>query len=494
MPLRNVMRAALLGGSMLACPSLALAQSAPAERSQPSYPSGAQSPSQPANAAGTANFSANADDVAAAARASTDTSGNAASTNPNTSDPNETGSILDEDLNRLNLRESMIDERPLTRASSRDEASGVRIGTFVLRPSVSQTVNTETNSTGTDKDHRTFLETGLHGTLTSDWSLHQLTVTADGIWQQNISGSGEEQPNFTIGSDLRLDLPSDTTAHITSGYQFYREDTDDPDAILDARQQSDVQHFSGGFSLERDFGVLRGSGGIELDRYVYSDAELSDGTQVSQSDRNETSGTLRGRIGYELSPALIPFVEALVGRGIYDDQYDSAGYDRSNQTYGGKAGVEVDLGEKLRGEMSVGYETEHFDDPRLASIDAPTVDANINWSPQRGTNVNIGVATSIEPSTTAGEGGYTARALSTTITHEMRDNLVASLTGSTIWRNYPSDSSTEDETVYLAGAGLAWNINRYLDLITNTGYELTSRDSGPDTHQWRAGVGLKLQR
>ncbi len=37
---------------------------------------------------------------------------------------------------------------------------------------------------------------------------------------------------------------------------------------------------------------------------------MSDGTTVSLGDRNQTSGTIRGRIGYELSPALIPFIEA----------------------------------------------------------------------------------------------------------------------------------------------------------------------------------------
>ncbi|MGO8189878.1 hypothetical protein AB9F38_34275, partial [Rhizobium leguminosarum] len=46
-----------------------------------------------------------------------------------------------------------------------------------------------------------------------------------------------------VNGDLRLDLPDDTTAHLTAVYNFYREDTDDPDAIADAAQQSDVQEF-----------------------------------------------------------------------------------------------------------------------------------------------------------------------------------------------------------------------------------------------------------
>ncbi|TCB45105.1 hypothetical protein E0J20_30900, partial [Rhizobium leguminosarum bv. viciae] len=48
--------------------------------------------------------------------------------------------------------------------------------------------------------------------------------------------------------------------------------------------------------------------------------------------------------------------------------------------------------------------------------------------------------------------------------------------------------------VYTAATGLTWNINRYLDLTSTLGYELTTRKEGTDSQQWRAGVGLKLKR
>jgi hypothetical protein len=41
---------------------------------------------------------------------------------------------------------------------------------------------------------------------------------------------------------------------------------------------------------------------------------------------------------------------------------------------------------------------------------------------------------------------------------------------------------------------LTWNINRYLDLTSTLGYELTSRKASADSQQWRAGIGLKLKR
>jgi hypothetical protein len=408
-----------------------------------------------------------------------------------------TGSILDEDMMRLNTREAPLDERRPRKPDvnlSTEETPGIRVGTFVLRPTVTQSINTETQKDGDVKQTRAFLETDMKTTLTSDWALHQLLITSEGAWQKNVSGEGEEQPDFRINGDLRLDLPEETTAHITGGYHFYREDTDDPNAIQNANQQSDVQELTLGASIERDFGILRGSTGIDFTRTIYSDATLSDGSVVSLSDRDQTSGTLRGRIGYELSPALIPFIEGNVGKTVYDQTTDVAGYQRSGDSYGAKVGVEVDLGEKLRGEVGVGYEIASFDDNRLSDIDATVLDASVRWSPLRGTDIDFGLQTSLQPSTTPGVAGYISRAMTTTVTHQLRDNLVGTFLGGITLRDYPSDSAISDETVYTTSAGLTWNINRYLDLTSTIGYELTSRKVGADSQQWRAGVGVKLKR
>lgn len=405
-----------------------------------------------------------------------------------------TGSILDDDIGRVNTRDDGVNGlRSQTRSDS--DALGIQLGTFTLRPSVNQSYNVETNKGGGTNDHRTFLETDFENTLISNWDRHQLTFTGNGIWQRNLSGTGEEQPNVNVGADLRLDLANQTTAHLTAGYRFYREDTDDPNALSGASQQSGVNEFDAGASIERDFGLLRGTTAVALARSVYSDATLSDGTQVTLSDRDQTAGTWRGRVGYELSPALIPFLEVQLGKTLYDQDRDSAGYARSNNSYGGKAGVEVDLGEKLKGEIGIGYQHTGFDDARLTAIDSPTIDGSLGWSPQRGTDVGLGFSTTVQPSTTAGESGYVAYQLTGTLTHQIRDDLTGKITGGTTWRDYPSSNASSDQTVYDAAIGFTWGINRYLDMTSNVGYELTTQKSGgDDTRQLRAGVGLTVKR
>jgi hypothetical protein len=491
---------ALLGCGILALPAPTRAQSLDTTQTAAgAYGTTGLSDTLPADAA-TTGGSSKAKSAKASNRAAQDTSddGNAR-LNPrmrlDETDPQTTGSILDDDLRRLNTRESSVDNVNVRQPTDRDDAQGIPLGTFTLRPSVNQSVNYEKQRTGSSNDEdRSYLQTDLNGTLTSDWDRHSLTVKGEGVWQRNIGGTGEEKPTVNLDADLRLDLPADTTAHVTAGYQFFREDTDDPNAIANASKQSAVNQFNGGLSVERDFGLLRGTSAVALTRTIYSNATLSDGTEVNLSDRNQTAGTWRGRVGYELSPAIIPFIEADLGRAVYDESRDSAGYARSNHGYGGKVGVEVDLGEKLKGELGIGYQRTEFDDSRLNAIDSPTIDGNVAWSPQRGTDVSIGLSTSVQPSTTAGDSGYVAYQLTSTVSHQLRDDLTAKVTGGTTWRDYPSSSVYGDETVYDIGTGLTWGINRYFDLTGDIGYELTSRKTGDDTRQFTAGVGITAKR
>lgn len=405
---------------------------------------------------------------------------------------------LDEDFGRQNMRETRLDDATAARirrdALEAEDGTGIRLGSLVLRPSISQKLGTERQKTGDVKANRTFSETGLKGTLTSDWSRHELNVGAEGAWQETLSGTDSDKPRANIDARLRLDLANDTIATLSGSYNFSREDSDDPNAVSGAKVQSGVNQFGGGLSIERDFGVIRGSIAGDIARFQYSDATLSNGTILDRTDRDRNRYSLSARLGYELQPALTPFIEGTIGRIDYDEKVDSSGYRRSADLYGVKAGVAVDLGEKLRGEIAVGHEQQKFEDGRLAELSALTVDGNIFWSPRDGTRIDLGLDTSIDPSTTAGVNGATIHRLTATLSRDLRTNLVARLTGGTTFTNYDGAASASDATAYNAGAGLTWKINRYLDATADLNYERTNADTGSDSSTVTALVGLTAKR
>ncbi|KQW29328.1 hypothetical protein ASE36_12860 [Rhizobium sp. Root274] len=402
---------------------------------------------------------------------------------------------LDDDLGRQNLRETRLDNPAAARIRRDEEADmGIRLGTLILRPALSQQIGIEREKTSTGTEKRVFSETGLKGTITSDWSRHELTIGGEGAWQETLSGDGTDKPRARIDANLRLDLADDTVANISGAYSFSREDTDDPNAISGASVQSGVHQFDGGVSIERDLGILRGSIATQASRYLYSDAELSDGTTVDRSDRNRTRATVSARLGVELSTALTPFIEATTGKVIYDDSVDSSGYRRSADIYGAKTGVTLDLGEKLRGEVALGYEQQRFDDNRLEDLSAVTVDGNIFWSPREGTTVDATLATTLDPSTAAGVSGAAIHSIDVSLAHDIRSNLVARLTGGASVSRYDDAGASADKTVYNAGAGLTWKVNRYLDATADLTYERNDYKSAGDTDTVTALVGLTAKR
>jgi hypothetical protein len=373
-----------------------------------------------------------------------------------------------------------------------DDPTGIRIGTFMLRPSVSQSIATERTRGAGINENRDFLATGIRGVLSSDWSRHALTITGNGRFERNISGSQNgTEPEANVSADLRLDLADETVAHLTAGYDFEREDVTDPNALGSAAEQAGIHRFDGGTSVERDLGRIHGLAAVEASRYLHTDAELSDGTVVSMKDRNRTTIDGRLRLGYELSPALVPFAEVALGHTFYDRKRDSSGYQRSSDNYAGRVGVEFDLGEKLRGELSSGYEHVAYEDARLKDIDAFIVDGNIVWSPRRGTDVDLGLRTTVEDATGAGQSGWVEYQLASVLTHELRNNLVARLTAETTLRDFQDGGG--NNVTWLAGAGLTWNINRHVDMTGDVEYERTT-GGGADQDILRAGVGLTLKR
>ncbi|RWX79068.1 hypothetical protein EPK99_10905 [Neorhizobium lilium] len=401
----------------------------------------------------------------------------------------------EEDLNQplsepLDAAGEPIDQQEAPRQPG--DPTGIRLGSFMLRPSVSQSINTEITRSNGAKDTRNYLATGIRGTLSSDWSRHALTVTGEGVFEHDLSGGNRQfSPEGTIAADLRLDLADDTIAHVTGGYNFTREDTDDPNAVGDAETQSGVHQFNGGLSVERDLGRIHGLAAVEGTRSIYTDAKLSSGDVISMADRDRTGIDGRLRLGYELSTAIIPFIEVASGHTFYDQKRDNSGYARSSQSYAARTGVEFDFGDKLRGEVGTGYEVVDYEDSRLDSVGAVTFDGKAVWSPRRGTDVNLGLRTTVQDSTTAGQSGWIEYQLTSAVAHEIRDNLTGRLTGSTTFRNFDGGTS-EDNMTWVAGAGLTWAINRYFDFTSDIEYERTTGGSEQDI--LRAGVGLSVKR
>ena len=156
-------------------------------------------------------------------------------------------------------------------------------------------------------------------------------------------------------------------------------------------------------------------------------------------------------------------------------------------------GLEFDLGEKFAGEFSAGWVSEDLADERLASVEGPSVSADLAWSPVRGTIVGLKASTTVEGSTDVNESGSILYASEATVERQLRANLTANLAFGAELRNYTGNDGRD--VILRAETGATYWFNRYVGLSGRLRHEqLDSTLPGRDYTTNSVFLGLKLQR
>jgi len=359
-----------------------------------------------------------------------------------------------EDNGPESARQAAIEGRKPQPELNPYDPTGIRFGTFVLKPSLEQGVTATSNADSSSDGKSAILsETTLRLNAASDWDSHSATVDAYGNFRKSVSGQEVKDVTGGIDGRLELDLAEGMRTLARLGYNVRPESATSPVVIIGTAERPTLQTFNGSLGLEKDIGKLRFGISGEAVKESYGDAALSGGGTLSQKDRNSTLYNGRLRIGYEVSPALTPFGEIQFGRRIYDLRFDTAGFERSANQFAALAGVEIDMGEKFGGEIS----------------------------------------TSLEGSTSAGESGSVLYAARLGVERQMRANLTGFAAAGIGWRDYAG--STDHDLSLSAEAGLTWWLNRYTGLTGRLRHEtfsstLSNRDSTTNS----VFVGVKVQR
>ncbi|MER9233348.1 outer membrane beta-barrel protein [Mesorhizobium sp. M0622] len=373
-------------------------------------------------------------------------------------------------------------------------ATGIQLGSFVIRPTLEQGLTSSSNADSSSLGKPALLsETTLRFNAVSDWRENSATIEGYGIFRETLSGYDVHEAQGRVDGTLNIDLDNELRAIAKLGYEAVPESASSPGAIVGAVGQPVRQTVNGSLAVEKDAGKMRFAltGAVEHD--IFGDAKLSSGGSLSQKGRDSTLYTATLRTGYEISPAITPFTEIEIGRRVYDLRVDPNGFQRSSTRLGARAGVELDLGEKLAGEFSAGWLREAIDDDALPAISGATVNADLKWSPERGTTIGLTAQTTAENTTNAGESGDMLYSGSLTGERQIRANLTGNAALGVEWRDY-TGSDSHDLTLS-AEAGLTWWLNRYAGLTTRARTEkLTSNLVGRDYTANSIFVGLKLQR
>jgi hypothetical protein len=372
-------------------------------------------------------------------------------------------------------------------------ATGIKLGSFVIRPTLEQGLTASSNADSSAGGEPALLsETTLRFNAISDWRENSAVIDGYGTFLKTISGDEIQELRGRVDGTFNVDLDNDLRAIAKLGYEAAPESASSPVVIGDAVEQPVRQTIDGSLAVEKDAGKMRFALTGAVERDIYGDAKLSTGETLSQKDRNSTLYTATLRTGYEISPAITPFTEIEVGRRLYDLRVDSSDFERSSTRLGARAGIELDLGEKLAGEFSAGWLREAIDDDRLPAISGATVNADLKWSPERGTTIGLTGQTTVEGTTTPNESGDILYSGRLTGEREIRANLTGNAALGVDWRDYIG--SDDHDLTLSAEAGLTWWLNRYAGLTTRARTEKqTSSIAGRDYTAHSIFVGVTLQ-
>ncbi|WP_224405625.1 outer membrane beta-barrel protein [Afifella sp. IM 167] len=371
-------------------------------------------------------------------------------------------------------------------------APGIRVGTFILRPTIDTGVIVSDNPDGdTKKNWETgaLVEPTLN--LTSDWSRHEVSL--------DLRGTASFYPDDTFDDREatarfrgRLDITRDTDLTAEAGYAYALESFTDPETPAAAVERPARQTFDASLTGTHRMNRLGLSLGGKAEREIYEDFNTASGGTISQEDRNRTDISATARASYQLSGALEPFAQARLGTIAYDQSVDSAGYRRAS-TYGElSGGLIFDLSPKLQGEVSAGWRHQEYDDARLKSLDAPVLAAALMWSPRRLTELRLDLATTADGTTIPGASGSVTYSADLTAERQLGYRLTAEAGLGLDYRDYIGTDL--QETTWSAFGGLAYNLNRYAALVGRYTYERVETDPGDRRDTNTFTVRLRLKR
>jgi hypothetical protein len=339
----------------------------------------------------------------------------------------------------------------------------------------------------------------------SDWERHALVADLRGsftgygtTFPPTIDGAissaptNVDRPDFTGHIDGRLDVTEDT--HITSELRL-RIATDNPGSpnIQAGLAKYPIYTTLGGtFGFDQNFNRLNIAAGATIDRTVYQDSQLTDGTSTTNDDRNFTQTGGVGRVSYELSPAVKPFAEIEGDGRVHDLKLDRFGYARDSTGGYAKAGTSFEFSRLLTGEISVGYAMRDYVDVRLNRLQGLLTSASLVWSATPLTTARFSSNTSIDETTLPGVSGVLTHTYTAEVDHDFRRWLTA--IGKFTYGTLDYQGDDRHDKVYSIEGDLIYKLTRSFWIKGTLRRDwLDSNIAGNSTNSTVAMLGVRVQ-
>jgi len=329
----------------------------------------------------------------------------------------------------------------------------------------------------------------------SNWSRHELKADLRGSY----TGYSPDQeptlsrPYFDGKVDGRIDVTHDTRIDLQARDLTSTDNPGSPNLQAGLAKLPVFTTFGGSAGLGQRFNRFDLSIKGDVDRTIYQNSSLTDGSIASNEDRqyDQYGGKLRG--SYELGPGVKPFVEVGADTRVHDLQTDFSGYQRDSKGLTGKGGSTFELSHLLTGEIALGYTRRVYEDPRLQNVEGLVGDASLIWTANALTTVKLSGSSSVGESTQPGVSGVLYRDAGLQVDHAFRRWLIGTVKVGFGLDDYVGMDRTDKR--YSLGAGLTYKLNRSVQIKGEVRQEwLRSNVTGNDYNATVFLLGIRLQQ
>jgi hypothetical protein len=272
----------------------------------------------------------------------------------------------------------------------------------------------------------------------SDWERHALVADLRGSFTGygntfpppadgtvSSAPTNVDRPDFTGHVDGRLDVTHDTRLLAQVRLRVATDNPGSPNVQAGLARYPVYTTLGGTFGVDQNFNRLQISAGGTVDRTVYTESKLTDGTSTTNDDRNFNQFGGVGRVSYDLLPGVKPFVEGECDTRVHDVQFDRSGFQRDSSGGYAKAGTSFEFSRLLTGEIAAGYALRDYVDPRLNRLQGLLTSASLTWTATPLTTAKFYADTQIAETTLAGVSGVLVHTYTFEVDHDFRRWLTA---------------------------------------------------------------------
>jgi hypothetical protein len=234
-----------------------------------------------------------------------------------------------------------------------------------------------------------------------------------------------DRPDFIGHVDGRLDVTNDTDIAAQLRLGVATDNPGSPNIQVGLANYPIYTTVGSTIGFDQRFNRFIISAGATVDRFDYQNSKLTDGEITSNGDRNFTQYGGVGRVSYEVMPGLKPFAEVEGDTRVHDEQFDRNGYQRDSSGGYAKAGTSLEFTRLLIGEVSIGYASRSYIDPRLSRLEGFLTTASLVWTATPLTTARFYSDTQIAETTLLGSPGVLVHTYTFEVDHDFRRWLTA---------------------------------------------------------------------